>query len=676
MLSFFSKRAQSEDDRKSQRGAVQEDPSRLRALALADPAEDVRQAAVRHLEDQKVLVEVVKTGRNLDTRAMALARITEQERRVALALDRMLPEALRAQALVGIKGEKRLCELYRPNATDAFKSALFDAVGDAADDDFWAEVARTDPNTHLRARAIGHLKTEKACVNLYRTEPNPELRRMLTDFVSTPEFLLWLIEAETLPAERSRLAGRIQDPAALAHLVRHDRSVHVRLEALGRIDSPETVRDLAAADVPAQVAAAALARLRDDEARGFVAARSPLEEIRAEALRQISDEDVVSRLEDEAAAPEIRWLAGRRMGSVPTKAAAEIRSGATLRRLIEQETEPEVSAWLVGRVRDSETLRVLGGTVFPGTVAAQRRLKEREGPLGLRFMAVTGRPYEMSIFPVTVGQLREVLGPEAACKGADDLPATGMTPEAALKFCERLAAKDGGVYRLPSFEEWRHACMADDENWLDAVTGQFSWAEALMGTRRLAFGCKGRRTALLAWPNPWGFLDMVGNVAVWVEDSPRHRLYLASDDPLAVGGDASDESRFAVAAGVSWADGKVNKESLARLVCRSALSGWASDKVGFRVVCELPERQPAAPAPNAAPVLKFKVVLLPHTAPGVTKERVSAALGLSWPEAQSRIATWYRVAPTVIFPGGSYAEARRVKRVLENCGACVQISPA
>ena len=161
-----------------------------------------------------------------------------------------------------------------------------------------------------------------------------------------------------------------------------------------------------------------------------------------------------------------------------------------------------------------------------------------------------------------------------------------------------------------------------------------------------------------------------------MEDSPRHRLYLASDDPLAVGGDASDESRFAVAAGVSWADGKVNKESLARLVCRSALSGWASDKVGFRVVCESPERQPAAPAPNAAPVLKFKVVLLPHTAPGVTKERVSAALGLSWPEAQSRIATWYRVAPTVIFPGGSYAEARRVKRVLENCGACVQISPA
>ena len=674
MLSFFSKRASNDSDRKGQRGGAQADPQRLRQLALTDAAEEVRQAAVRALDDQKTLVEVVRTGRHADTRAMALARITDPERRVGLALDRMLPEALRAQAIVGLKGEKRLCELYRPNATDAFKGALFDALGDAADDAFWAEVARADPNVQLRARAIGHIKAEKVCVALFRSEPSPDLRRMLTDFVSAPESLLQLIEIENLPAERVRLVGRIQDPAALDRIVRTDRSLHVRLEALNRIESPAMVREIAAADVPSQVAAAALARLRDDEARGDVAMRSPLEEIRAEALRLINDEDVLSRLEDQAASPEIRWLAGRRLGSVPMKAAAEIRSGATLRRLIEQETEPDVSAWLVGRVRDDETLRVLGGTVFPGTAAAQRRLKEREGPLGLRFMAVPGRPYEMSLFPVTNAQLREALGPEAAGKGDGDLPAAGMTPETAMRFCEVLTSKGMGVCRLPSFEEWRHACMAGDENWLDVATGEFSWAEALLGTRRMAFGCKGRRAALSAWPNPWGFLDMVGNVAVWVDDSPRYKLHLASDDPLAVGGNPSDESRFAMAAGVSWGDGRVKKECLERLVARSALSGWASDKVGFRVICEQPEKP--TPAPNVPPAPKFKVVLLPQTASGVAKERVIAALGLCWPEAQSRMAGWYRVAPAVVLPSVTYAEARRTKRVLENCGACVQLAPA
>ncbi len=647
------------------------DAEQLRHLALSDPAEEVRQAAVRALDDQKTLVEVVRTGRNVDTRSMALARVTDHDRRIGLALDRSLPEPLRAQALIGLKPDKRICELYRPNATEAFKRALFDALGDVADEDFWAEVARTEPNALLRARAIGHIRTERCCVSLYRTEPAPDLRRMLADFVTTPEALLQLIELEALPGERLRLVGRLQEPAALDRRVRGDRSLHVRLAALDRIQEPERIRDIAAGDVPRQVAEVALGRLRDDEARGVVATLSPIEEIRAEALRLINDEDVLSRLEDQAAAPEIRWLAGRRMGSVPTKAISQIRSGATLRRLIELESEPEVSAWLVSRVQDGETLKVLGGTAFPGTAAAQRRLREREGHLCMRFMAVPGRPYEMSLFPVTIGQLREALGPDAVGKGADDLPATGMAPDVAVRFCEFLNAKGAGTHRLPSFEEWWHACMTDDANWLDAAAGQFSWAEALMGTRRLAFGCKGRRSAALAWPNPWGFLDMVGNVAVWVDDSPRSKLHLVADDPLAVGGDSSDASSFYVAAGVCWADGRVRKERLERMVARTALSGWAADKVGFRVVCEQPEKTGSK---IAGP--KFKLVLLPHTAPGMTKERVIAALGATWPEAASRMPTWYRVAPAVVLPAAEYSEARRAKRLLENCGACAQISPA
>lgn len=671
MLPFFSKRAAADEGQKGQRGAAKMDVEQLRNLALSDPAEEVRQAAVRVLEDQETLLEVARTGRNVDTRSMALARLTDHERRIELALDRTLPEPLRAQALVGLRPDKRLCELYRPNATEAFKRALFDAVGDVADEDFWAEVARTEPNPLLRARAIGHIKNERTCISLYRSEPAPDLRRMLADFVTTPEALLQLVEIEALQGERLRLAGRIQDPAALDRLVRGDRSLHVRLAALDRIQEPATIRDIAAGDVPQQVAEIALGRLRDDEARGVVAMLSPLEDIRAEALRLITDEDVLSRLEDEATAPEIRWLAGRRMGSVPTKAISQIRNGATLRRLIEQESEPEVSAWLVSRVQDGETLRVLGGTAFPGTVAAQRRLKEREGPLGLRFMAVPGRPYEMSLFPVTIGQLREALGPEAVGKGADDLPATGMAPDVAVRFCEFLGTKGPGAYRLPSFEEWWHACMTDDANWLDVASGQFSWAEALMGTRRLAFGCKGRRAASLAWPNPWGFLDMVGNVAVWVDDSPRSKLHLVGDDPLSVGGDSSDASAFYVAAGVCWADGRVRKERLERMVARTALSGWAADKVGFRVICEQREKTGSK---IAGP--KFKVVLLPQTAPGMTKERVIAALGASWPEAASRMPTWYRVAPAVVLPAADYSEARRAKRLLESCGACAQISAA
>jgi|GEM_PF-4516915 Uncharacterized conserved protein len=668
MLSFFSKRS-SHEESPAPRAGVRVDSGQRRRLALEDPVEEVRQAAVRGLDDQEALLEVVLTGRHLDTRAMALARIVGHERRLALAQDSSLPMALRAQALVGVQADKRLCALYRPDAPETFKAAVLDALGDAADEEFWAEVARRDPDANVRARAIRRIGSERICVSLHRGESDPELRRILAERVNTPEALVQLAESLGSSAELGRVVERIHETDALVQVVRRVRCLETRLAALARIESPAAVRDIAAADVPPQVAAAALARLTDDKSRGIVAMRSPIEEIRAEALRLITDEDVLSRLEDEAPAPEIRWLAGRRMGVVPMQAAAEIRSGATLRRLIEQETDPEVSAWLVGRVPDEGTLRVLGGTSFPGTVAALRRLKEQEGPFGLRFMAVPGRPYAMSLFPVTRRQLREALGRDAAGKGADDLPATGVTPEQALRFCERLAARGTGIFRLPSFEEWRHVCMAGDENWLDVAAGQFSWAEALLGTQRLAFACKGPRGASLAWPNPWGFLDMVGNVAVWVDDSPRQWMRLAADDPLAIGGDPHDPASFAVAAGVSWADSRVRKEALARLVARSAISSWAGDKVGFRVVWEQEKALAAGPTP------KFKVVLTAQIAPGFTKEHVIAAIRASWPDAGKRAETWYRVAPAVVLPAADYTEARRVKRLLESCGACVHLAP-
>ncbi len=663
MLSFFSKRESGEAGRGD---ALKMDGGELRRLALTDSSEEVRQEALRRIDDQAVLLEVVRGGRMPDTRAMALARINDHEARVSVALDRTLPEALRAQALVGLKAEPRLRELYRPKASDAFKRALFDALGDTANDEFWGEVARLEPSAALRARAFGHIRSERLCAELSRVEPDPELRRMLTDLVGAPELLRQLIDIQTSDSERMRLLGRVSDPLVLESIACSDRDVRFRLEALARVRDAKAVLRIACAEVPAEVALAALVRLGDDESRGLVAMHSPHEDVRAEAFRTISDEGVWSRLEDESPWPEIRWLAGRKMGSVPTKAIAEIRSSATLRRLIEQETEPEVSTWLVGRVKDDETLRVLSGTSFPGTMAAQRRLKEREGPLGIRFMAVPGRPFEMSLFPVTNGQMRAALGAEFAGKGPDDLPATGFPPELALRFCEVLASKAPGAYRLPSFEEWRHACMAGDENWFDAATGKFSWGEALLGTRRLAFDCKGRRAASLAWPNPWGFLDMVGNVAVWVDDSPRRWLQLAADDPLAQGGDPGYPSGFAMAAGVSWADVRVRKDRLARLVARSALGGWASDKVGLRVVCE---REGAA-----GPASRYKVVLLPDVAAGFTRQGVSAAVTGVWPEAGARMPGWYKVAPAVVAPSLSYADARRAKQLLESCGACVQVT--
>ncbi|MEY4489506.1 MAG: hypothetical protein RIQ79_2014 [Verrucomicrobiota bacterium] len=646
---------------------ARKNPEALHAAALSDSTEENRLAAIQFVEDQTILAEVVRKEYCPNNRVAAITRITDPNQRISLVLDPMLPEELRRIALESLGPDPRLREAYLPTASAIFREALINALGGLRDDPFWFQVARLDPNSVIRARAMGQIRAVESYVELYRFERDRELAQMLTDFVNEPELLWRMMEIQHNEFERLQIVGRIHDEAVLAKIVRTDRSLTLRLTVLDRIENPALIREFALEAVPAEVALSALEQIRDEKQRATVAMHSPHEEVRLEALRLITNEDVLDRLEEHAPHPEIRWLAGRRTGSMPLKALNGITSGQTLRRLIELEQEPEVATWLVNRVNDKETLRVLGGSSFPGTHAALRRLREREGPLGLRFMQVPGRPYEMSVFPVTIAQLREALGPDAGGKGDPQLPATKVTPEDAEKFCKLLTGAGGGVYRLPSYEEWWHVCVAGDENWLNTQIGHFSWEEALVGTRKLAFGCAGRRSALAAWANPWGFLDMVGNVAVWVDDSLRYWTHLAADDPLAVGGDFSDSSSFAAAAGVCWADGKVNKERLRRVVARSAVSGWAADKVGIRVVCEREAEKSDA---------RYKVTLLAQPAPGQTKERASQMIASVWSGAADRIATWYRVAPVAVMTSGTYAEAKSIARMLENCGAMVQVAPA
>lgn len=667
MFSFFSGPSWTDPDwrRRLKAANTKKDKTQLRRLALTDVSQEVRIAAVQHLDELETLIEVARSSTCLASRQLAISRVTQAEPRITLALDASLPDELRLLALNGLLADPRLLAAYRPDAAEPFKIAILDLAGDLGDEGFWFKVARSDTERKVRLRAMKRVGAEKMRATLAQTEPDRELRILLMEGVKSADLLQQLLNDEPQEPLRVWLAGRIAEPSVLARMAREDRNVEVRLIAIPKLTDRAVLQEIATSNSPAKAALAALARLTDDVARGTVAMTSPHEEVRTEALRLITDEAVLGRLEKESTQPEIRWLAGRQLGSMPLDDLARIQNGRTLRRLIERETEPEVATWLVSRVGDQETLRVLGGSTFPGVAAARRRLGERTGPLGLRFMPVPGRPYEMSLFPVTIGQLKEALGPAAAGPGADDLPA-GMTPEIAKRFCEYLTTREKTMYRLPSFSEWRHACMADDDIWLDAATGQLSWAEALLKSQRIAISTHERRPAARAWPNPWGYLDMVGNVAVWVEDSPRQWLRLAAEDSLAAGGDPSKETDFNMAAGASWADPRVRKNKLERLVARAGLTGWAADKVGLRILCDQPQAMPTT--------TRYKLVLLPETMNGLSKEAVIAAIAERRVDTQQRAETWYRVAPAVVILSPQYNEIRRVKRVLEECGAVTQLT--
>jgi len=96
-----------------------------------------------------------------------------------------------------------------------------------------------------------------------------------------------------------------------------------------------------------------------------------------------------------------------------------------------------------------------------------------------------------------------------------DLPVVGVSWDDAVAFCAWLSEQTGERYALPTEAQWEYACRAgtttrwscgDDEK----VLGEHAWYAANAGGKLHSVGQKR--------PNPWGLLDMHGNVGEWCSD--------------------------------------------------------------------------------------------------------------------------------------------------------------
>ena len=150
----------------------------------------------------------------------------------------------------------------------------------------------------------------------------------------------------------------------------------------------------------------------------------------------------------------------------------------------------------------------------------------------------------------------------------------GMHYQSALKFVEWLSKKTGKKYRLPTEEEWQWAATSGEKPAVLSAKelGKVAWYWDNAGDKAMEVG------KLL--PNPWGFYDMLGNVAEWCH-APAGTPY--NEEP-ARGGCWKDKVKDVQYTAVQFwqpdwqlADAQIPKSKW-----------WLSDGpyVGIRVVCD------------------------------------------------------------------------------------------
>lgn len=122
-------------------------------------------------------------------------------------------------------------------------------------------------------------------------------------------------------------------------------------------------------------------------------------------------------------------------------------------------------------------------------------------------------------------------------KAGPDYPATDVSWNDAMEFCQRLTKIEGREFRLPTEAEWEYSCRAGTQtrfSFGDGWKGEFvdfGWSSTRRGRARLeSFP---HRVALKK-PNSFGLYDMHGNMWEWCSDWYGKDYYSQSpiEDPL------------------------------------------------------------------------------------------------------------------------------------------------
>ena len=212
---------------------------------------------------------------------------------------------------------------------------------------------------------------------------------------------------------------------------------------------------------------------------------------------------------------------------------------AQVASVVPQPVGPSVQLSVASAVRDGavfkdcadcpEMVVIPAGSFLMGSPASESDRFSNEGPQ----RRVTVVSFALGKTEVTQGQWKAVMGgdPSRFSTCGDDCPVENVSWEDAQRLIEKLNAKTGQRYRLPSEAEWEYAARAG--------TLTAYWWGPLASHEYANYGkdqcCDGVAEGRDQWenlapvgqfaPNAFGLHDMHGNVWEWVQDCYDDKAY-------------------------------------------------------------------------------------------------------------------------------------------------------
>jgi hypothetical protein len=218
---------------------------KLSGIALHDENANARQAAVKKINDQFVLGDIVKYDKESTVRQAAFKRITYQNVLGDIAKNGT-DLSIRSEAVNRINDQRILIDIAKNNIIDT--KLRITAIDKISDQSILNDLAKSDTNVYVRQNAVNKIIDQRVLSEIAKNDIAPDVRLTAVYNITDQMILAEIAKNDVAPEVRKTAVKNITDQMILAEIVKNDKNLNVRETAVRKITDQSALGVIALGD--------------------------------------------------------------------------------------------------------------------------------------------------------------------------------------------------------------------------------------------------------------------------------------------------------------------------------------------------------------------------------------------------------------------------------------------